>query len=154
MGTVYDIESVVPHRGTLRLVDRLLGHGEDWVEVEARVRGDGPFLEPAGMPGWVGIEYMAQAIAAWAGCRARERGEPPRMGFLLGTRRYACTVTHFAPGARLRIRARCELLADNGLGSFACTLLEDDRELATANVSVFEPADPAAFLAATGDERR
>ena len=35
---------------------------------------------------------------------------------------------------------------DNGLGMFACTLSMDGREVARANVSVFQPADAQAFL--------
>ena len=32
------------------------------------------------------------------------------------------------------------------LGLFACRLLDGDEEIATANVSVFEPPDPDAYL--------
>ena len=37
-------------------------------------------------------------------------------------------------------------MGDNGLGMFACRLLDGDDEVATANVSVFEPPDPDAYL--------
>ena len=86
MHDLYDIERVVPHRGTLRLVDRLVAWDEDSVAVELRVPHEGPFSDAEGVPAWVGVEYMAQAIAAWAGARALARGEPARPGFLLGTR--------------------------------------------------------------------
>ena len=42
-----------------------------------------------------------------------------------------------------------ELLGDNGLGMFRCRILEDGDELATANVSVFEPPDAMAYLEST-----
>jgi len=100
------------------------------------------------VPAWIGIEYMAQAIAAWAGCRALARGEPARIGLLLGTRRYHGSVGHFAIGAQLRIEARRELFGDNGMGMFSCRILEGESELARAQVSVFEPPDPTAFLEA------
>lgn len=146
MGTLYDIERVVPHRGTMRLIDRLLEWDDDHVAVELRVPVEGPFSTDAGMPAWVGVEYMAQAIAAWAGCRARTAGKEPSIGFLLGTRRYTATESHFRAGALLRVEAMCELLGDNGLGMFGCRILEDGREIATANVSVFEPPDAMAYL--------
>ena len=155
-----DIESVVPHRGAMRLVDRVVAVDADSVEAEAEVRADEPIMEVEGVPAWVGIEYMAQTIAAWAGCRARARGAEPQLGFLLGTRRYECSVSHFPIGSRLRIEARCEMLGANGLAQFACRILRDGRELAAANVSVFEPPDAQAFLDAMqftatdrGDER-
>ena len=52
---------------------------------------DSMFFEPPhGVPGYVGLEYIAQTIAAHGGLRARAVGEPVRIGFLLGTRRYDC----------------------------------------------------------------
>ena len=147
MGLVaVDIEAIVPHRGRMLLVDRLLDSEPDSVAVLATIRLDNLFADAHGVPAWVGIEYMAQAIAAWAGCRALARNESAKIGFLLGTRRYQCSCQHFAFGAQLRIEATRELFGENGLGMFACRILEGDSELARANVSVFEPPDPAAFL--------
>ncbi len=143
---LYDIERVIPHRGTLRLIDRLLSWDEDRVAVEVRVPADGPFNDEDGVPAWVGVEYMAQAIAAWAGCQARGRGGEPNIGFLLGTRRYEAQVPNFPAGSLLRVEAVRELLGDNGLGMFACRILADGAEIASANVSVFEPPDAMAYL--------
>ena len=141
-----DIEAMVPHRGRMLMVDELLANDADSVTVSAQIRADNLFADEHGVPAWVGIEYMAQAIAAWAGCRALARNEPAKIGFLLGTRRYDCHCQHFAFGARLRIEARRELFGDNGLGMFVCRILEGETELARANVSVFEPPDSTAFL--------
>ena len=149
MNMMFPIESCIPHRGTMRLIDRLLEHDADSVVVETRVPFDGLFLDAAGMPAWVGIEYMAQAIAAWAGVQARGRGEAPKLGFLLGTRRYNCTRGYFERGQVLRIEARREVMGDNGLGVFACRISDDGEELATALVTVFEPADASVFLQGT-----
>jgi len=141
-----DIEAVVPHRGSMRMIDQLLANDPDSVVVSAEIRADNLFADALGVPAWVGIEYMAQAIAAWAGCRALERNEPVKIGFLLGTRRYDCQCQHFPIGAQLRIEATRELFGDNGLGMFACRILEGNVSLASAHVSVFEPPDPEAFL--------
>jgi predicted hotdog family 3-hydroxylacyl-ACP dehydratase len=151
--TLYDIEQVVPHRGAMRLVDRLLDWDDDRVAVEATVPADGPFHDGAGVPAWIGIEYMAQAIAAWAGCQARVRGEETKLGFLLGSRRYSAETGRFAAGSVLRIEARRELFGDNGLGMFACRILQGERVVASANVSVYQPADPRAYLEQTGSRQ-
>jgi predicted hotdog family 3-hydroxylacyl-ACP dehydratase len=140
------IEDVVPHRGAMLLLDTLLAADEDVVTVEGPVRRGQLFEADAGVPAYVGVEYMAQAIAAWAGCRSVRLGQPVKIGFLLGTRRYACTRTHFPFGARLRIVARREVMGDNGLGMFACSLAMDGEVLAEAMLSVFEPPDAEAFL--------
>ena len=107
---------------------------------------DGLFVQDGGVPAWVGVEYMAQAIAAWAGCHARGQGRTPPIGFLLGTRRYDSAVERFDSGRVLRVEARRELLGENGLGVFACRILAGEEELATANVSVFEPPDAMAYM--------
>lgn len=142
----YDIDALVPHRAPMRLIDRLLDWDENGVAVEVTVPADGLFSDADGVPAWVGVEYMAQAIAAWAGCRARHAGQAPALGFLLGTRRYVAEQPYFRTGARLRVEARCELLGENGLGMFACRIMEGEDVVAVANVSVFEPNDALAYL--------
>lgn len=146
MNKFHAIEDVVPHRGEMCLLDRVLHWDEESIQAEVVVPHTGLFVENGGVPAWVGIEYMAQAIAAWAGCRARQKGNEPSIGFLLGSRRYSSSRALFPSGTRLRVSARCELLGDNGLGMFACKLQAGEEEWAMANVSVFEPADPMAYL--------
>lgn len=140
------IEEVVPHRGRACLLDEVLHWDEDRIETALVVPADGVFVGPDGLPAWIGIEYMAQAIAAWAGCRARSEGRPPRLGFLLGSRRYSSTRPLFPSGTRLLVHARRELMGDNGLGMFACRIEADGETWVEANVSVFEPADAQAYL--------
>ena len=141
-------ERLVPHRGGMLWIERVLACDADHVIAEATVHPHHLLADEAdpGLPAWMGIEYMAQGIAAWAGGRALLRGEPVKPGFLLGTRRYECLRPWLAYGTRLRIECQRELMGDNGLGMFACRLLEGDAVIATANVSVFEPPDPTAYL--------
>ncbi len=147
MADAYEpIERLVPHRGTLSLLDRVVFQEGDCLHAEVRVPRDSPFGDVEGVPAWLGIEYMAQAIAAWAGLRARQRGAEPSIGFLLGSRRYSCKLPLFPAGHVLRIEVCCELLGDNGLGMFACRIIDGGEEVATANVSVYEPADAFAYL--------
>lgn len=144
---LYDIEYVIPHRGAMRLVDALLEWDEARAAVAVRAPGAGIFADANGeVPAWIGIEYMAQAIAAWSGCNARAAGKAPGMGFLLGTRRYAAEVAAFAGAAPLRVEARVELLGDNGLGSFACTISAHGEKIASANISVYQPENAADFI--------
>ena len=49
---------------------------------------------------------MAQAIAAWAGYTAQLRGEPVKLGFLLGTRRYESSRPIFVLGSLLRVHVQ------------------------------------------------
>ncbi len=146
MNPLYAIEEVVPHRQDMCLLQRILRWDQESIEAELVVPATGLFIEEGEMPAWIGIEYMAQAIAAWAGCRARAAGSVPQLGFLLGSRRYSSQRSGFPSGSRLRVQARRELLGDNGLGLFACRILAGEEEWAVANVSVYEPADAKAYL--------
>ena len=111
--------------------------GDDHLRADVRIREGIPFFEAnRGVPAWVGLEYMAQAIAALAGIRARRAGRPIPLGLIIGCREFSCTTANFAPGTIIDTRIR-ELAADeNGLGSFDCTLGTPDI-VASARLSVF-----------------
>jgi predicted hotdog family 3-hydroxylacyl-ACP dehydratase len=133
------IEGLIPQRGAMRLLDRVLAVDDERVLAEVDVPFDGLFVRDGQVPSWVGIEYMAQAVGAWAGARARKQGGEPRPGLLLGTRRFETHCDGFASGSRLRVEARCELMGANGLGQFDCRIALDGRELASSRISVFDP---------------
>ncbi|RYF16614.1 MAG: hypothetical protein EOO30_10300 [Comamonadaceae bacterium] len=142
------MEGWIPHRGAMRLIDRVLEVDADHSVAEVDVPFDGLFVRDGAVPAWVGIEYMAQAVSAWAGARAREQGGAPRAGLLLGSRRYEARRPAFPSGARLRVEARCELMGANGLGQFDCRIEMDGEEVATARIAVFDPPGGADFLQA------
>ncbi|WP_426664582.1 3-hydroxylacyl-ACP dehydratase [Rhodanobacter aciditrophus] len=139
--TSWPIEELLPHAGDMILLDAVLEHGPEHALCRRRVPAGGLFHEAGGsLPAWVGVELMAQAIAAWAGCRAKAAGEPVRLGFLLGTRHYVCNVAAFAPGSELLIEARRDFHDDSGMGVFACRIAAPGV-LAEARLTVFSPPD-------------
>ena len=135
------MDAWVPHRGAMSLLDRVEHVDEHGVVAWVTVPAEGLFTTDGGVPAWVGIEYMAQAVAAWSGARARTGGGSPRIGYLLGSRRYEAAVPAFEVGAELRVFASCELMGDNGLGMFDCRIEQGGRVLASGRLSVFEPPD-------------
>jgi len=135
------MDAWVPHRGAMSLLDSIAHVDDLAVEARVRVPAQGPFNTDAGVPAWVGIEYMAQAVAAWSGARARGGGGGPKIGYLLGSRRYEAAVPVFEVGAELRVLAQCELTAENGLGMFDCRIEHAGRVVANGRLSVFEPPD-------------
>ena len=140
------IGQFMPHSGAMQWLDRIVGYGDDWLEAEGRVRPGGPIGDEKGVGAWAGIEYMAQAIAAFAGLRARMRGEQVKIGLLVGTRRYESRWSLFPAGSRLCVRVTHDYSANNGLSVFGCRIRCDEEEVATAVLSVFQPANPEAFL--------
>jgi predicted hotdog family 3-hydroxylacyl-ACP dehydratase len=123
------------------LLDRVISADDESVCAEVTIRSNSMFVDGAGVGAWVGIEYMAQAIGAYAGYIARLRGETVKIGFLLGARRYECSRPIFPVGTVLRIHVRRVLQNENGLGSFECRIDNEDGPLATANLTVYQPAD-------------
>jgi predicted hotdog family 3-hydroxylacyl-ACP dehydratase len=89
---------------------------------------------------------MAQAIGAWAGYTGQLRGEPVKLGFLLGTRRYECSRPAFALGSVLEVRIQRVFQNENGLGSFECYIDDEEGRIASASVTVFQPFDVDDFL--------
>ena len=146
-----DIQALVPHSGAMSLLGRLLGADDENLQAEVVIKPDSVFCLDGVVGAWVGVEYMAQAVAAHAGYTARLRGEPVQVGFLLGTRRYACSVPAFAVGAVLHIHVQRALQGENGLGAFDCRIVDgaagaNGAELASATITVFQPPNVETFL--------
>ena len=149
--TIPHILQLVPHRGAMCLLDEVIAFDADSVEARTAVRADSPFADGAGTGSWLGIEYMAQTVAAFAGLRAHASGNAAPVGLLVGTRRYSAQCAVFAAGSSLRVRAERRFEADNGLASFACRILgADDALLAEATLTVYQPRDPAALAVVQG----
>ena len=141
-----DIRSLLPHAGPMVLLDRVISVDEDSLLAEVCIRSDSLFCNGGGVGAWVGVEYMAQAIGAWAGYTAQLRGESVKLGFLLGTRRYECWRPIFLLGSVLRVHVQRLFQSENGLGSFECSIDNEEGRVATANVTVFQPHNVNDFI--------
>ncbi|WP_327439418.1 hotdog family protein [Pseudomonas donghuensis] len=148
----WPLAELLPHAGDMILIDQVESFDEEQIHTHLTVRPGGLFNRADGsLPAWVGIELMAQSVAAYAGCRARQQGQPVALGFLLGTRKFECNVEHFPAGAHLRIHALRSLEDDNGMGVFECHLRGPGIH-ATARLNVFRPPQVASYLAEAGPE--
>ena len=135
------VADVLPHRGPMVLLSRILEHSEQHTVCAVDIRADALFVEPAGtVPAWIGLEYMAQCVAAHAGLRARARGEPVRTGFLIGSRRIDVRTSSFRVGQTLTVVAT-HTWGEQEAAAFACTLLDADSRtiLVEGTLSVFRP---------------
>ena len=146
--TLPAIASLVPQQGAMALLDRLLAADAQTLSAEVAIRADSLFCDEGEVGAWIGVEYMAQAVAAHAGFMAQLRGDAVKVGFLLGTRRFEASVPAFAVGSVLRVHAQCTLQGANGLAAFDCRI--DDAasgvQLATAVITVFKPDNVDEFL--------
>ncbi len=142
------IATLVPHSATMLLLDELREAEPERACARVTITPASLFFEGAGVGSWVGVEYMAQAIAAYAGYDALKRGETVQVGFLLGARRYQAEVPLFALGTVLDIQVERMLQGENGLGAFDCAIVDANSGavLANATLTVFQPKDVNDFL--------
>jgi len=150
----WPLAELLPHAGDMILIEQVLAFDEEQIETRLSVKAGGLFnREDGSLPAWVGIELMAQSVAAYAGCRARLKGRAVALGFLLGTRKFECNVEHFPLGAQLHIHALRSLEDDNGMGVFECHLTGPGIQ-ASARLNVFRPPQADTYLAQTPRETR
>lgn len=138
------IEELLPHRYGMLLVERVIAWDAASATVSASPSSEGWYAEAGGMPSRLGIELMAQAIAAHVSIVAWSKGEPPKKGVLLGARAYRATQPYFAVGSELIVKATRAFSDDSGMGAYDCTI----ENRAKARILVFEPPDFEAFIKA------
>ncbi|KJH74272.1 MULTISPECIES: hotdog family protein [Pseudomonas] len=142
----WPLAELLPHAGDMILIEQILSFDDEQIHTRLEVRPEGLFSRPDGsLPAWVGIELMAQSVAAYAGCHARQRGDAVALGFLLGTRKFECNVEHFPVGTELTIHGLRSLEDENGMGVFECHINAPGIH-ATARLNVFRPPQAAQYL--------
>lgn len=136
-----NIADLVPHATPMILVDKLMAVDQQSIHTQVMIKADELFFNPESqsVPGYVGIEYMAQSIAAWSGCQARQKGEPPAVGFLLGSRRYHSECSDFPLDQTLDIYAE-QVMENNGMAVFQCRIESQGKILASAQLNAFVPS--------------
>lgn len=142
------IDELLPHREPMLLLDRVLAGDADSLTAERTVRAGAWYSDETGaMPLWIGIELMAQAVAAHVGLQARLRGEAPRRGVLLGTKAMRSNQAAAPAGSVLHVAARLVYRDESGLGAYDCAITAaDGTDIAQATLKVFEPPDFDAFI--------
>lgn len=148
---MYDIEEVIKHRKPMRLVDELISFDEDSACVSVTISNESEFYQAQqqGVPSYIGIEYMAQCIAAKAGANELASGGKLKLGFLLGTRKYQPNVAYFPCGKTLQVTATRLMEDTAGLSVFECVIVSSQQPeiiLAQAKINVFQPENASAYL--------
>ncbi|KND61948.1 3-hydroxydecanoyl-[ACP] dehydratase [Candidatus Burkholderia verschuerenii] len=146
--TLPPIDELLPHRGTMKLLDSVISFDRLSVCVSAQVNSDAWYADDDGaMPNWIGIELMAQAIGVHVSLLTGCEGGVARPGVLLGTQQYEASVNAFAAHTRLHINAKQVLRSAAGHGAYDCAISNDAGAcLAHAIVKVYQPDDFRAFM--------
>ncbi len=142
------LDVLLPHAGPMVLLDEVLAVGDETVRALATVRRDGLFAGPheAGLPAWVGMEYLAQAIAAWSGFHERALGRPVHPGFLVGARAFHSSIGTLPYGVVLTVEAERLMEDGEGIGVFDGRVTGAGVEQ-TVRLKVYLPEDPDRYWA-------
>ncbi len=132
-----DVAKILPHAGKIILIDKVLEYDQESLTAELFVRDDYFFGDGLSVPAWLGVEYMAQTVAAHGGMMRYLVGKPINLGFLLGTRRYTTNVSTIQLGTCLSVKVS-KLVEDQGLSVFECYISGTDIDI-SAKLNVYQP---------------
>ncbi len=143
----HSVEDLLLHRPPMLLIRRISQWDDTSVTAEVDPADSGLFADDQGrVPSWVGIEYMAQMVSAYAGIENLRRGRPPQLGLLLGSRSYRSAVEYFLPGQMLRVEGREIYRDEDNLVLYDCRIFSGDTELVSAEMKALQPEDLSDIL--------
>jgi len=119
-----DLALLLPHRPPSVLLDEVLDYGNEHASARLRVHAQSNYFDrqQRGVPAWVGVEYMAQTLAIWAGDQRLQRGRPVNIALLVAVRQYRSNVPVFAEGVELTINATL-ILSEDTAAVFDCEIV-------------------------------
>lgn len=143
------IHHLLPHAEPMILIHALVEQGDNWLIAAVDLSRPNLFSGPAGTPAYVALEYMAQAIAAYAGSQNAARQLPPSIGFLLGTRQFETAAPLLPRQGVALIRAEVVFAEEASVSLFECSMYLAESpgiKLAWASIKAFQPGDVHAVI--------
>ena len=138
------ILQLIPHRPPMLLINKLLHVDNNSASAEVMIDAQTPFLDStpnqiAGVPAWLGIEYMGQTAALIAGFQEQSGMCEPHLGFLMGARKFQTKEPRFKLGTSLVVSCQEAALVGESLAMFTCTISSQfsELELASASLTVY-----------------
>jgi len=149
-----DAGRFLPHSGRMALLDEVVACDDESTTCSVVIRADSIFACDGQVGPWVGLEYMAQTVAAHGGLVLRRNGQPVRIGFLLACRSINLESGPFHVGQTLHVTAS-PIWGDERLLKFSCSIKNADTGslLQQADLSIYDPGEeftPETFLEGMG----
>jgi predicted hotdog family 3-hydroxylacyl-ACP dehydratase len=137
------LENLMLHRPPMLLLDGILEHGKNFIRTKVSINSTSPFYDHKiqGVPSWVGVEYMAQSIAALNGLAAFNNGAPINFGMLVSCRRFILHQPAFTTGETFVVEAEERAAMNEGMGSYQCSIkahTTDSEPVASAQLGVYQ----------------
>lgn len=148
----YNISDLLPHRPPMQLITAVESVDFDNQTLVARVDitpDDIMYDENiGGVPSWISLEYMAQAIGCFIGAADHERDpeSKPVVGFVLGSRKLTVDIPTYLVGQSYFVHVS-SLFFDKNIANFDCQIYNSDNNLvASGAINVFRPDDIQTFM--------
>lgn len=136
----YVVSELITHAAPMILIDCIDQYSEGKLQAKVTITKETPFLYGGSVPAYVGLEYMAQAVACFSGIKARNADQPIREGYLISTRRLRLNRQEFSLGETLTIDVA--MIHDFGdMSSFDCQVNKGETLLANARLNVYQPLE-------------
>jgi predicted hotdog family 3-hydroxylacyl-ACP dehydratase len=150
------INELVMHAKPMLLIERAITADETSMAAEVDISVNSMFCVPnKGVPGYVGIEYIAQTVAAYSGWRARKENHDamPRVGYLLGSRKVTLSREWFPVGCTLSVHIS-NVFEDGEMGVFDGEIRLGEEILVAARINVYQPEDNETSLTSPSDNNQ
>ena len=132
------------------LIDQVLDWGDDYIKCAVLNRGHNHFSYPDGrIPSCVCIEYIAQSACVFDGIYRSERSLPPRLAFLLGTRKIAINKAFFQPNEAITIHTRVIMKLEDSTYVFSSDIFSAEETtpiVENAIVKAIAPDNPQELI--------
>lgn len=140
---------LVPHRGKMLLLDRIVSYDikDARIVSEVDVSRESMFFEESfgGVPVWISFEYMAQSVSALTGLVGMETRTPPRMGFILSVTNFCAEIQAFPADSTVRVEVRQTLRVDTAV-TFEGKAFVGESCVANATINAVDVEDPKKVL--------
>lgn len=151
----YNISDLLPHRPPMQFITDIESIDFNAQNLVARVdiTPDDLMYDKnlGGVPSWISLEYMAQAIGCFIGAADYEQDPTtkPAVGFVLGSRKLSINIPAYIVGQGYFVHVS-GTFCDKNIANFDCEIYNSENNLvASGAINVFRPDDIKQFM----DER-
>ncbi len=135
-----DIESLIPHRGKMKIINGILEIEENFAITSATVNADWPLYDGEAVNSLILIEAIAQTAAVIEGHKRKQRGEPGVKGWLVGVKSAEFYIEKIPVNTNLIIELESKYAFDN-YGVVEGTVKTGEKILATATLQAIRLND-------------
>lgn len=148
----YNISDLIPQRPPMQFITDIESFDLSTNTLIARIDVcDKDLLYDAnigGIPSWISLEYMAQAIACFIGISDLNESptSKPAVGFILGSRKLSVNIQTYLVNQSYFVHVSSSF-CDKNIANFECQIYNQENNLVASGVlNVFRPDDIQQFM--------